>query len=150
MSCRGQSTVEAAVLLPTLMLLFALLVQPICVLYTRTIMAHVASELARVALTERDEQQVRSYALRRLEAVPEASLFHVGGQADWELSSQCTSDGTVCVEISGHLRPLPFFGVATWLLGERDGADLLLRVRVEETLRPTWLEGDYDEWVQVW
>ncbi len=133
------------------MLLLALLVQPLCVQYTRTVMAHTAAELARVALSEQDQQAVRLFALRRLGAVPEASIFHVGGPDDWSVEVQRGSQGqATSVEITGHIRPLPFFGVAAWGMGEREGEVLLLRVRLQERMRPQWLEGDYDAWVQVW
>ena len=40
----GQMSVEAALLLPVVLTLLALLVQPVCVLYTRTVMASTAGE----------------------------------------------------------------------------------------------------------
>jgi hypothetical protein len=63
----GQSTVEAAVLLPTVFVLLALLVQPVCLLYTRTLMHGAAAETARAVLTARgsaDLSACRHYALR--------------------------------------------------------------------------------------
>ena len=52
--CRGQATIEAAVLLPSVMLLFAILLEPACLSYTRTIMRATACETARVAATDYD------------------------------------------------------------------------------------------------
>ena len=147
----GQSTVEAAVVLPMLMLLFALLVQPVCVLYTHMLMRHVASETARVLATSGDVETSRSFALRRLRAVPEASLFHVGGSSDWQVRLSRSSDARFCdVTIAGHLRPLPLFGVVTRALGRSDSAGLLVEVDVRERVRPDWLGGEYETWMEAW
>lgn len=137
----GQATVEAAALLPLLMLLMALLVQPVCVLYTCMVMRHAASATARVAATSADENATRRYAIRRLAAVPEASVFHVGGTSDWNVQVERSSTGGVSVEIAGHVRPLPLLGVVVGALGQRDSQGVLLRVRVVENTRPSWYEG---------
>ena len=39
---RGQASVESALLLPTILLLLALLMQPACLLYTRCVMEGAA------------------------------------------------------------------------------------------------------------
>jgi hypothetical protein len=31
-----------------------------------------------------------------------------------------------------------------------DGDGIVLKVQVEEELRPAWLEGTYDDWIEVW
>lgn len=138
-------------MLPTLMLLFALLMQPVCVLFTRMIMRHAAAETARVAATSADDDVCRSFALRRLDAVPEVSLFHVGGRDDWQVGVERTDDGRrAAVEISGHVRPLPLMGVVMSALGERDATGVVVRERVSEQVRPSWLGGDYESWVGMW
>ncbi|MBQ9005846.1 MAG: pilus assembly protein [Atopobiaceae bacterium] len=150
---RGQSSVEAAVLLPTLMLLLGILIQPAFLLYTRMVMRSVAGECARVLLTasKEDEDACRRFALRRLDAVPNASPFHVGGRDGWEVTFDYAEDGSsVSVDIVGRLRPLPLLGVATAALGERDGDLLVLRTHVTERLRPSWFGGSYGSWQQVW
>lgn len=142
---------EAAVLLPTVLALLALLVQPICVLYTRSVMWGAAAETARVAACARSMDVCRSYALRRLDAVPEASVFHVGGRDDWQVGVTRSGDcRTSQVEIAGHLRPLPILGDAACALMERDGGGVVVRVSVSEQVRPSWLEGSYGSWMQMW
>ena len=147
----GQSSVEAAVLLSVVMFLLALLVQPVCLLYTRMVMGNAAGEAARVLVTAPHGETARSYALRRLEAVPLASLFHVGGREDWDVRMRKSSDGrAVTVRIAGHARPMPFFGeLVSWAF-ERDERGLILRVEIEEEVRPAWLEGGYEEWMAQW
>lgn len=148
----GQGTVEAAVLLPTLFFLLGFLMQPACVLYTRSVMRATAGECARVLATARtadDEADCRSFALRRLEAVPEVSVFHVGGSDDWNISFD-RLDGEVTVRIAGHLRPLPLIGMTASALGAQDEVGTLLDVSVTEQVRPGWLGGNYGSWVKIW
>jgi hypothetical protein len=143
--------VEAAVLLPTLMLLLSMLVQPVCMGYTRMIMAHAAAETLRVMATSPDEATARNYALRRLRAVPEASLFHAGADRDWQIQVGREDEGRVAVaSIAGHVRPLPFFGILASAFGERDGQGVVLRVQVRGNVRPAWVGGDYGEWQEMW
>lgn len=147
----GQSTVEAAVVLPTLLLLLAMLVQPVCIAYTETVMRGAAAEGARLLATSPSEERCRAFVLRRLGAVPETSLFHVGGSGDWQIDlTRSDGGGSTSVEVSGHVRPLPFFGALARAWGERDEQGVLLKVCVTERLRPSWLEGSYADWVGVW
>ena len=75
----GQATVEAAMLVPVVLTLVALLVQPACALYTRSVMAATAAEVARLVSTARgSDEDVRDYALRRLAAVPTSRFFTRG------------------------------------------------------------------------
>ena len=147
----GQATVEAAVVLPAVMLVFALLLQPVCLSYTRAVMRAAAAESARAAATAYggDLGACRSYALRRLRAVPEVPLFHVGGEGDWDISID-RADHQVSVHISGHVRPLPLMGLLASAALERDATGLVLDVRLQEDLRPSWLGGDYDAWQDIW
>lgn len=138
-------------LLPTVLALLALLVQPVCVLYTRSVMWEAAAETARAVACARSMDACRSYALRRLDAVPEVSVFHVGGRDDWQVGVSRSGDRRMSqVEIVGHLRPLPVLGDAACAFMERDGTGVVLRVGVSEQTRPAWLEGTYGSWMQMW
>ena len=138
------------------MLLFALLLQPACALYTRAVMQGAAAEGLRVLAT-RDASGVgtdaacRAYVLRRLRAVPEVAAFHVGGADAWEVTVEGDSgSGEARVEVAGNFRPLPLVGGLARTLGEADGDEVVLRVRASERTRPAWLEGDYGSWVEIW
>lgn len=138
-------------MLGVLMLLFALLLQPVCLLYTRMVMGHAAAETARVMATSTDENAVRSFALRRLEAVPGASLFHTGERADWEIrTTRDAEEGYVSVGIAGHARLLPLFGELVRGAFDCDGEGVRLSVEVVERVKPEWLEGDYGQWMSEW
>ena len=141
LSRSGQSTVEAALLIPVTLTVVALLVQPACVLYTRSVMSATAYELARVVSTGRGSaDEVRAYALRRLAAVPEVPLFHEGGP----------DAGHVSVSVEGRVRPLPILGAIVSALGTAEGGTVVVRVEVSCDLRASWIGGSYDEWVGIW
>ena len=152
--CAGQATVEAAVLIPSVMLLLGILVQPVCLLYTRAVMHGTAAETARAVLTARgaeDLTECEQYARRRLAAVPEVSVLHVGGTDDWQIGVAQGDDGRVAsVTITGHARPLPLFSLVSAPLAERDGTGLVLHVEVKQVLRPSWLGGSYGDWLEMW
>ena len=148
---RGQATVEAALLLPALMLVFALLLQPVCLCYSRAIMRAAAAETARAAATayQGDVSGCEEYARRRLRAVPDVPLFHVGGSGDWKVSIE-RGDTHVDVRIVGHARPLPLMGALASAAWKRDAAGIVLEVELSVDSRPRWLGGDYDAWQTMW
>ena len=138
-------------ILPATMLVFALLLQPVCLSYTRAVMREAAAESARAAATAYggDVEACRAFALRRLAAVPEVPLFHVGGNADWDVRIDRT-DAHVTVRVTGHARPLPLMGALASLASHCDGTGVLLDVSVSEDTRPSWLGGDYASWQKIW
>lgn len=147
----GQMSVEAALLLPVVLALVALLAQPACVLYTRCVMASTAGELARLALTSRSsEDELRAFALRRLRAVPDLAIFHEGGPADWEIEVTGPTGGRVTVVLEGGVRPLPLTGVLVATLGTSHDGMVDLRVETTGSLRADWIEGGYGDWVEMW
>lgn len=144
-------------LLPTLMLLLAMLVQPACLLYTRCVMQASASEACRLMATSSyraagSRAAYESYVLRRLAAVPDLPLFHLGGEQGWQIELEgSSSSGTASARIRSSARPLPLLGAAAALMGQGDGAgNVVLEVEVSEVTRPEWVEGGYGEWSSVW
>ncbi len=155
-SRRGQASVEAALLLPTVLTLVALLVQPACVLYTRSVMSATAGEVARLAATSRgSEEDVRSYALRRLAAVPDLSIFHERGGETWDDSWEIDVEGPdeqgcVTVVIEGSVRPLPLFGALVAVLGTTEDGTVTLSVEMTQSVRAGWIGGSYEDWIGIW
>ena len=148
----GQMSVEAALLLPVVLTLIALLAQPACVLYSRAVMASTAGELARLAVTSRySEEELRAFALRRLAAVPSLSIFHEGGASGWDVEvSGPDEGGRVEVALEGHVRPLPLFGALVSVLGTARDGSVVVRVETSGALRADWIGGDYGDWVEMW
>lgn len=144
---------EAALLLPILMVCVALLVQPACLLYTRCVMQSAAAEGCRLLATldarGSPEPSCEDYVLHRLEAVPQVGIFCMG---DWLVEFEGgPDDGRVGVEIACHARPLPLIGVVAAMLGPLDADGCVeLKVSVGRPAGPSWVEGDYGEWTSVW
>lgn len=151
---RAQATVEAAFLLPVFLTLLLLVLQPVCVLYTRAVMEQAAAATARLMVTgEGDDEAYRAFALRRLSAVPDLAIFHAGGPLAWEIKLEKATDtgGEVSVTIDGRVRPLPVLGAFAAAMGETNAhGDVEIRVEVAYEGRPTWLEGSYSAWVGAW
>ena len=63
---------------PALLTLLLLALQPVCLLYTRSVMESVASETARLMVSGSDEVEVyERFAYRRLAAVPDLAIFQM-------------------------------------------------------------------------
>lgn len=157
----GQSTVEAAFLIPLMLGGILLLIQPGILLYDRMVMNAAASQACRLMVTipEGDpDAQCQGFVKRRLAAVPQQDCFHVH-------SSRCTWDvrfeggeasDTVKVSISTKVQPLPLIGFGANAVGVTDG-DGYLTVRVEQSMRtqPDWALSAAgaigpSEWVGAW
>lgn len=146
---------EAACLLPTFLILLLIALQPVCVLYTRAVMESAAAETARLMITAQEEGDLpyRAFALRRLAAVPDVSIFHAGGSKDWDIDlTRAEATGGACsVTIRGSVRPLPVLGAFVSALGKTNASgDVELEVSVSYEGRPSWLEGGYAEWIGMW
>ncbi len=144
----GQSSVEAALLLPSLLVVVALLVQPACLLYTRCVMTSAANEAVRMLATTTNEDEVTAFVKRRLAAVPEASVFHSGGADDWVVEVEQGDEAIVAV--TGHVKPLPLMGFITATLGTTDDLGVLLSVTAKGMSHQDWVEGSYDDWTDLW
>lgn len=145
---RGQSTIEAAFLLPVLFILLLLLLQPGIVLYDRMVMQGVAAEACRLLVTKTDragasEEAYRAAILRRLGNVPQHDLFHVhsASECSWEI--EFTGDErseVVAVRIANKLKPLPIVDVGATLLGLlNDEGCLEIEVVAQQRSQPQWV-----------
>ena len=144
----GQSSVEAALLLPSLMVVVALLIQPTCLLYTRCIMSSAANEAVRMLATATNKDEVIAFVKRRLAAVPEVSIFHSGGEDDWAVEVEQGEE--VSVAVTGHVRPLPLMGFISAALGTADETGLAMSVLAKGRSQQVWVEGSYDDWADLW
>lgn len=139
-------------LLPVFLTLMLITLQPVCLFYTRAVMESAAAETARLMVTagEVDDEVLKAFALRRLGAIPDVSIFHEGGPLSWDIALTKAEEtgGRVGVAIEGSVRPLPVLGVFASPFGELDGTGAI-RVSVDVSYegRPRWLEGSYESWV---
>lgn len=151
---RGQSSVEAAVLLPVLFVIIGILLQPALLLYNRCIMNAAACEGCRlIATNTNDDATTRAYMQRRLGAIPKLGVFHEGDQ--WDISWSGGELGQpVTVTIVNHARPLPLFGISAAFSNTMtsDGA-IEQRVEASSALAPAWassLGSDPSSWIGAW
>jgi hypothetical protein len=147
MSSSGQATVEAAILIPVLLLMLLILTQPAILLYNRIVMENAAAQSCRLLSTRSDvgaysADKYRGYVQRRLAAIPPVDIFHVHqGANSWDIVMEGNeSSGEVTVRITNKVRPLPLLGWAEGLLGLLDGQGYLTQT-VEATMptQPAWV-----------
>ena len=140
--CKGQAAVEAAFLLPVLLVVLGLMVQPSLMLYNRCVMCAAAYEGCRMLQTGTlDTVASRAYIVRRLSAVPHADAFHCGGDEGWEVSMEGGGSGPAKVKIGNRLRPLPLFGVSAGLFAAMQGDGTVKQeVTAAGELWPAWAQ----------
>lgn len=147
----GQASVEAAVMLPCILFLFAILAQTCVIGYTRAVMVRAASQTVRVAACDFDGSftDCSEFARRRLKAIPNLAIFHKGASTDWKIDISREGKATT-VTIKGDFEPLPFFGlfVQTIVGSGENGAQLT--VSASQKTQASWVEGTYDEWQTMW
>jgi hypothetical protein len=160
--CKGQATVEAAILIPLLFLLILMLCQPMILLYNRMVMENAANEGCRLLATKTNqgaysEDKYEGYIKRRLAAIPPIDIFHVHtGERSWEIEQDGDESATVVsVRILNRVRPLPLLGWGAELLGMCDDQGYLTQeVKASGRAQPDWVEdgaaGTPRDWVEQW
>lgn len=159
---QGQASVEAAFLIPFLLIALLLLIQPGILLYTYMVMQGAAAETCRIAATEtlleQNADAVENYALRRLSAVPQQDNFHVHDPAcTWNVTytgNDTTSE--VSVEITNEVKPLPLFDLglaAAGLLNDEGNIQLSASHRLQT--KSDWVKNNElgiapERWIGRW
>lgn len=157
----GQSTVEAAFIVPVLLGCVLLLAQPCVYLYDRTVMQSAASSACRLlsTLSEGEGDLVDGYVRRRLAAVPQQDCFHVheGSSCSWNIETQGSqASDSVSVVIENKVKPLPLLDFSCKAVG-LTGSDGCWTIRVEAHMptQPDWARSsasgsDPAAWVGDW
>lgn len=156
----GQSSVEAAFLLPVFLTVVLLMVQPAIVLYDKMVMNAAVAEGCRLMATlpSSQEEYCEDFIRRRLGAVPQHDCFHVHtvDECSWEIGIEGDEGSdTVTVSIANRLRPLPLLDIASVLLGLTDDEGCLsIRVEASMPAQPAWVGvaegGSPAAWVGSW
>ncbi len=156
----GQATVEGAFLIPLILLLLMMLIQPGILLYNRMVMQSAAAEGCRLLATRPvdgygSEAAFKEYVLRHLGSVPQQENFHVHESGcSWvvELKGDETHE-RVGVSIENRVKPLPFFdfGASTLGLTGSDGC-FSQKVEVSQQVKSDWVLNNElglvpDSWV---
>lgn len=168
---RGQATVEAAFLLPVLLIILLILVQPTILIYDHMVMQQAAAEGCRLLMTKDsaptslslpgsitntimlDDDPYKDYVLRRLGAIPPLPSFHLhdgGCSYEIDLQGDETSE-QVTVTIRNKVKLLPLLGQAASLMGVCEAGGIYAQeVSVSLPGRPGWVSGTPGEWAASW
>ena len=158
---KGQTTVEAAYLIPVLFLLFLLLAQPMILLYNHMVMSGAASEGCRLLATRSNagtysKEKYEGYIKRRLGSIPPIDIFHAHvGANTWDIQMEGDENSaTVTVRITNHLKPLPLLGWGASLLGMSDKNGYIVQnVEASAPTQPAWVfnsGGGPETWTTQW
>ncbi len=147
----AQAAVECAFLIPVVLLLFMLLIQPSILLYNYMVMKGAASEgcrlLATRAETSASQNVYEGSICRHLGAVPQQENFHVHQTGcSWIISLEGNEyDSQVKVTIENQVKPLPFFDFAAGVLGLTNGAgNFVQKVEVQREIKAPWVQASED------
>lgn len=133
---KGQGVVEAAFLLPIMLVLVLLLVQPAIVLYDLIIMKSAASETCRLLATS--EVDVEDFVRSRLSAIPQTEIFHVHDSGcSYEISVAGTGTSQTSTKITNKLKPIPLVDLAFKLFG--GGGLITISAESTQTVQPGWV-----------
>ncbi len=143
----AQATVEAAFILPVIILCMGLSVQPILCMYTKSLMQEAALEGVRFAMSEEDKNKTERFVRRRLEAIPASEIFHAGSDDDWNIEI-VRSQETVSITIVGHMKEIPLLGTPSLLYLDHDEAGIVLKASASGVISPSWREGSYEQWAE--
>lgn len=158
----GQAVVEAALLIPALLLSLLLLIQPGILLYTRMVMEGAAAEGCRILATtselEQNTKAAEGFVKRRLASIPQQQNFHVHEPTcTWSIvltGNETTSE--VSVEISTEVKPLPLFDFGLEALGVLNGqGNYELKVSRQLTTKTEWVRenaigSNPKRWIDRW
>lgn len=158
----GQSTVEAAFVIPILFVLMLLLIQPGIILYDYIVMNSAAAETCRLLATtdgnsEEGARSCKDFVMHRLAAIPPHDFFHVHKEGcTWRIRVEGGEEsGFATVEIKNEVRPLPLFDGSMGLLGMTNASgNLEIGVSVSSSEQPDWVNNSVDgspsNWVGEW
>ncbi len=157
----GQGTLEAALVIPLLLGLMLLLIQPGIILYDRTIMGNAAVEGCRLLATQTDAlgnatASSEAFVRHRLAAIPAQENFHVHGSAcSWVITLDGNEDASwVSVTIENKIKPLPLIALGAALLGMTDSeGNLSISVTHQMQAQPDWAHAQGQpaaSWAGAW
>lgn len=143
----GQSSVEAAYVIPVLLVLFLILMQPSILLYNHVVMRNAAAEGCRVLATiqESEKGACEAFVLRRLGSIPDQENFHVHKAAcSWEVElvgSETSAE--VSVKIEQEVKLLPLLDGAARAFGAADENSCIRQsVEVKMPSKSSWVSSE--------
>lgn len=139
----GQATVEAAFMIPVLLTVVLLLIQPAIVCYDLIVMKSACAEACRLASEpgSNDSAYIQDFVKRKLSAVPQAEIFHMhDGGCSWEVSIDGLGSKTATVTVKNKLKVLPLIDVGLHAFGALgDKGELEIQASSTQTSQPGWV-----------
>lgn len=157
----GQSTVEAAFMIPVIFIMILLLIQPAIILYDLTVMNEASAETCRVLSTCGNDSKNNicdAFVRRRLSAIPQQENFHVhSGGCSYSIDlNGDESSSFVSVKISNKVKPLPILSALVSVLGACDeNGNIEIKSYSEIETRPEWVSNSLnpnnpEKWPGEW
>ena len=142
-SLDAQGTLEAAFIIPILMTLMLLLIQPAIVCYDLVIMKSASAQACRLASEAGNSGSsgVENFIRRRLSAIPQVDIFHVhSSSCSYVIDIEGTNEKTSTVTIKNKIKPLPLIDIALGTFGATlpDGT-LELTSSSTQKSNPSWV-----------
>lgn len=148
---QGQALVEGAFLIPVLLLLLMLLIQPGILLYNYLVMKGAAAEGCRlIATSSAGQAGTGSYEAsikRHLGAVPQQENFHVhAAGCTWRIEFEGDEQSDqVRVTIKNEVKPLPLFDFGAQVLGMTNAAgNFIQEATATRAVYSSWVYASED------
>lgn len=148
---RGQAVVECAFLIPVVLLVLMMLIQPGILLYNYMVMNAAAAEGCRLLATKTavstSEEVYEDTVRRHLGSIPQQENFHVHQSGcSWVISMEGSEESiTVSVSIENQIKPLPFFDFGSRVLGLTNAeGNFVQEVQVERDVYSAWVAQSED------
>lgn len=139
----GQATVEAAFMIPVLLTVVLLLIQPAIVCYDLVVMKSACAEACRLASEpgSNDEGYIQDFVKRKLSAVPQAEIFHMhDGGCSWDVKVDGIGSKTATVTVKNKLKVLPLIDVGLHAFGALgSNGELEIQSSSTQTSQPGWV-----------
>ncbi len=135
----GQMCVEAAFLIPVILILLLVLLQPGIILYDKMVMQAAAGQGIRMlaVLDEDSAKSCENMVLSQLEAVPKVPIFRKG---DWDIEIEGNeTTGNAKIYVSIEIEPLPLMRAPLTLANTLNSKGCIeINVEVSQSTQPEW------------
>jgi hypothetical protein len=138
---KAQATVEAALVLPIILTLILLLIQPAIYIYDLIVINSAASETVRLLCTKSgSNKNVEDYVRRRLSAIPQVDTFHIHSSGcSYEIQTWESGGNSYGVRVKNELKPLPLIDIGLGVMGIlNSNGNLVIEVSREMRMQPEW------------
>lgn len=143
---KGQATVEAAFLIPVMMAILLLMLEPGIVLYDKIVMNSAVAEGARLLATQdaSNTSYVDDFVKRRLGAIPSIDIFHVhSGDCSYAIETSGDANSEfVSVKLTNRIKALPLLDICLRAFGGvSDSGEFEIMTESSLKVQNSWARG---------